>query len=103
LFPGNVSASTNPAAETHQRAYVVYDTSTGEILHVHYAIEAPEGVPVREDAVHRARRIAGNARPSDVLEVEPAELHHPNRPNGRSIRFKVDVEAKRIVLIDNSR
>jgi hypothetical protein len=89
------SQSTNPAFNRPKRAYIVYDPSNGEVLHTHYSIDSPTGVPVREEAAQRAKRFVGKAHSSDVLEVEPSKIP-------RNKRFKIDAKARKLVVIEDS-
>lgn len=72
----STSQSTDNRIVSTSRAYVVYDGTTGQVLHIHHSVTFAHGAPVREDAAARARRLAGNkaGTNAEVLEVEPAEL-----------------------------
>src|SRR4051794_28552948 len=74
----SVSQSTDSGIVLKSRAYVVYDRTTGDVLHIHHSVAAPHDVPAREDAMTCARRLAGKkAGPNaEVLEVDPAELNY---------------------------
>jgi hypothetical protein len=60
------------------RAHVVYDTATGEILHVHLTVVFPHGAPPRESPEAQALRFAGKRAGANagVIEVDPAEVNH---------------------------
>jgi hypothetical protein len=76
------------------RAYVVYDRTSGEILHIHRSDIFPQGAPVRESPEARARRYAGNkvGMNADVIEVDPADVNHHN-PSG----IRIDTATRKVV------
>lgn len=83
--------STDPKLVAKSRAFVVYDTKTGEILHVHHSLDFGTGVPAREMPETRARRMAGRAGPDvDIIEVDSAEVRH-REP------MRVDVASRKVV------
>jgi hypothetical protein len=86
-----MGGSTDPTVLAQTRAFVVYDTTTGEILHVHRSVTFPENPPGSQEPEARARRLAGaNA---DVVEVDPDEINH-RRP------VRVDTATRRVVAAD---
>jgi hypothetical protein len=86
-----MGGSTDPTVLAQTRAFVVYDTATGEILHVHRSVTFPENPPGGPEPEARARRLAGaNA---DVVEVDPDEINH-RRP------VRVDIATRRVVAAD---
>jgi hypothetical protein len=94
IFPGD-SQSTNSRLVLSSRAYVVYDATTGDVLHIHHAVTPAHVTPAREDDVARARRLAGKKAGANaqVLEVDPAEL--------RQGHIRID-PAKRTVIRENA-
>jgi hypothetical protein len=57
--------------------HVVYNTRTGEILHIHHSVVFANDVPARETAEARALRFAPKAEDLAVLQVDPSEVDHP--------------------------
>jgi hypothetical protein len=92
MNPASGPQSTNTRIVSHCRAYVVYDTATGEVLHVHHSVTFPHGAPMREKPEARALRLAGNkaGASAQVLEVEGAEVNHRDP-------IRIDT-AKRVVV-----
>jgi hypothetical protein len=87
--------STDPSLQPHTRAFVVYDRTTGEVLHVHRATHFATSPPAREEPEVRARRLAGNASADvEVLEVDHSALNH-KKP------VRVDVATRRLVVSDS--
>ena len=70
--------STDSEISGTSRAYVVYDGTTGEILHIHHSVTFTSSAAEREDGMARARRLAGRKAGPDaqILEVDSAELSH---------------------------
>jgi hypothetical protein len=86
--------STDPTLQPRTRAYVIYDKTTGEVLHVHRSVSFPKNPPAREEPEARARRLAGKVSANaDVVEVAANEL------NGRK-PVRVDVATRRLVTSD---
>jgi hypothetical protein len=77
-----------PAARS--RAYVVFDAATGAIFHVHHTVEFEGGVPQREAAEERVRRLIRPGPSVEVIEVDPAEVNH-RRP------VRVDLTSRKVV------
>ena len=69
--------STDNRIVSTSRAYVVYDKTTGDVLHIHHSVSFAHGVPVGGEDAMTALRLAGNrAGPNaDVIEMESAELN----------------------------
>lgn len=84
--------STNPKLVAKSRAFVVYNVTTGEILHVHHSLDFGTGVPARETPEARARRLAGHRPDVDIIEVDPSEVRHQER-------MRVDVVSQKIARI----
>ena len=77
MHPRAHPQSTDPRLEATLRAFVVYDRRTGDVLHVHYAVDFGNGVPSRESHEARARRFAGTAAAeAAIMEVSPDEVNH---------------------------
>jgi hypothetical protein len=76
------------------RAYVVYDRTSGEILHIHRSETFPQGAPLRETPESRARRFAGSKAGENaaVIEVDPADVNHRN-PRG----IRIDTVTLKVV------
>jgi hypothetical protein len=74
------TARSDSRISAYSRAHVVYDKTTGEILHIHHTVSFPHGAPIHEPPETRARRLAGKAAGdnTDVLEVEPDQVNHDN-------------------------
>jgi hypothetical protein len=73
----NIPQSTDSRIVSTSRCYIVFDKATGDVIHIHHSVEIKNGAPVQEDAMKRARRLAGRAGVNaEVLEVEPAQLKH---------------------------
>ena len=87
--------STDPSLKPHTRAFVVYDKTTGEVLHVHRSISFATSPPAREEPQARARRLAGRASAEvEVMEVDDNTLNH-KKP------VRVDVATRRLVVVDS--
>jgi hypothetical protein len=84
--------STDPKIVPTDRAYVVFDRATGEVIHVHHAVTFAAGPPLREPHEARARRLAGAkaGANAEVIEVDPAEVD-------RHGRLRVDPTTRKIV------
>lgn len=92
-------SSSNSAQDTSNlvvisRAYVVYDRTSGEIIHIHRSDTFPQGGPVRESQEARALRYAGNRAGvnAEVIEVDPADVNHRN-PSG----IRIDLATLKVV------
>jgi hypothetical protein len=91
-----IFASTDQTLHPHTRAYVIYDKTTGEVLHVHRSVSFPKSPPPREEPEVRARRLARNVSANaDVIEVEKHEISQ-RQP------VRVDVAKRRLVAIKAS-
>jgi hypothetical protein len=67
--------STDQYLKPTERAYVVYDKATGNVIHVHRCVTFPHTQHGAEAPEERARRIAGEkGRTAGVLETDPAEV-----------------------------
>lgn len=74
------------------RAFVVYDKTTGEILHTHRSITF-ESRHDRETPERQARRHAGSkAKDAAVLEVDPSEIQDVGS-------YKVDVANMKLIRL----
>ena len=83
--------SSDPGIVSTSRCYVVYDKSTGDAIHIHHSVEFENGAPIQEDAMKRARRLAGKAGAhAEVIEVDPSHL--PRRG-----KFRIDPKKHTIV------
>ncbi len=87
----------NHAESTHSipstsRAHVVYDRTTGEVLHIHHTVEFPHGAPTTETPDSRALRLVGKQTDPNVavLEVEPAEVSRPHP-------IRIDPQTRKVV------
>jgi hypothetical protein len=69
--------STDDRIVSKSRAYVVYDKTTGEILHVHHTVSFAHGAPVHEKPEARALRLAGikAGANAEVLEVDSNQFN----------------------------
>lgn len=78
MKPGHEPQSTEPRIQSISRAYVVYEPASGDILHIHHAVEIVGGPPPLEPPRERALRLAGVVGRNDVevLEVGSAEVNH---------------------------
>lgn len=92
MSASNQHQSTDPMLTPQVRAHVVYDTTSGEILHMHHSVTFESNSYPSEPPEERARRLAsGRAKDNaDVLEVDPAELA------GRT-PIRIDVATRKIV------
>lgn len=90
----NVAQATTTNLVATSRAYVIYDQTSGEILHIHRSEEFPQGTPAKETQESRARRFAGNKAGVNaaVIEVDPADINHRNRKG-----IRVDTATLKIV------
>ncbi|HLZ82211.1 MAG TPA: hypothetical protein VKQ54_01505 [Caulobacteraceae bacterium] len=88
----NLPQSTPGTPAARSRAHVVFDATTGAILHVHYTVEFEGGAPQSEDPKDRARRLAslGVDVDAEVVEVDPSDVNH-HRP------VKIDLATRRVV------
>jgi hypothetical protein len=86
-----IMASTNPTLVPQTRAYVIHDTKTGEILHVHRSVTFPNTPPGGEKPEARARRAAGiSSAKAAVIEVDADKINTRNP-------LRIDVATKRLV------
>jgi hypothetical protein len=78
MIAGSTPQTTDGRLKSEAQAYVVYDGTTGEILHIHHSVTFPHGAPPREKPEARARRFAGKkcGANTEVLKVEPAAVNH---------------------------
>jgi hypothetical protein len=87
----SVPQSSDPRIVSTSRCYVVYEKETGDVIHIHHSVEFQNGPPVQEDAVKRARRLAGKAGAhAEVIEVDPAHLP-------RVKKFRIDPKTRTII------
>jgi len=87
----NIPQSSDPGIISILRCHIVYDKATGDVIHIHHSVEFENGAPVREDAVTRARRLAGKAGAhAEVIEVDPSHLPRPGK-------FRIDPKKHTIV------
>jgi hypothetical protein len=93
MSSSNLAQSTT-SIESKSRAHVVYDKTSGEILHIHHSVVFPQGVPVRESQEARALRFAGNkaGANAEVIEVDPASVNHRN-----SSGIRIDLAKRKVV------
>jgi hypothetical protein len=92
-----IFGSTNQTLRPHTRSYVIYDKSTGAVLHVHRSVSFQKSPPPREEAEVRARRLARNVSANaDVIEVDEHEINQ-RQP------VRVDVAKRRLVAIKASK
>ena len=78
MNPRDRTQSTDPSLVPSSRAYIVYDRTSGEILHIHHAVDFGNAAAVREQPEARARRLAGTkAGPhADIIIVNSDEVNH---------------------------
>jgi hypothetical protein len=89
-----ILGSTDPTLIPKTRTFLIYDKTTGQVLHVHRSVSFPKSPPSREEPEARARRIAQKAAENaDVLEVDPSEVD--GKKSGR-----VDIATLRLVASD---
>lgn len=74
---GAAEESTADGIAGSATVHVVYDTRTGEILHIHHSVVFANDVPPRETAEARALRFAPDAEDLAALQVDPSEVDHP--------------------------
>jgi hypothetical protein len=88
----NMPQSTPGGAVARTRAHVVFDATTGAILHVHHTVEFEGGAPQSEAPEDRARRMAsvGADIDAEVVEVDPSDVNH-HRP------IKIDLHTRGVV------
>lgn len=67
--------STMPIS-SETRVHVVFDRTTGEVVHIHETVVFPDAPQGRESPDARALRLAGatGSENLDVVEVDPAEV-----------------------------
>jgi len=87
-----MAQTTDSTIKPSSRAYVVFDKSSGEIIHIHHAITFSADLPTSEKPEARALRLAGAPAgvSVDVLEVESARINNL-KP------IKVDTASRAIV------
>jgi hypothetical protein len=91
-----IFASTDQTLRPNTRAYVIYDKTTGEVLHVHHSVSFPKSPPPREEPEVRARRLARNlSANADFIEVDVHEISQ-RQP------VRVDVAKRRLVATKSS-
>jgi hypothetical protein len=90
MDPTNLSQSTPGTPPARARAFVVFDSATGAILHVHHAVEFEGGAPQRETPHDRARRWAGAGPHAEVIEVDPAAVNH-------RLPVRIDLATRKVV------
>jgi hypothetical protein len=92
MSASNQHQSTDPTLQPRVRAHVVYDTTNGEILHIHHSVTFGRDSHLSEPPEERARRLAsGRAKENAaVLEVDPAEL-------AKRTSIRIDVVTRKIV------
>lgn len=73
---GAAEVSTADGIAGSATVHVVYDTRTGEILHIHHSVVFASGVSPRETPEARALRFAPKAEGLAVLQVDPSEVDH---------------------------
>jgi hypothetical protein len=73
----DVPRSTDRRLAATSRAYVVYDKTTGGVLHIHHSVTFLHNKYGAEAAEERARRLIGvEESTAGVLEVDPVEVDH---------------------------
>jgi len=86
----NLSQSTPGTPVARARAHVVFDATTGAILHVHHSVEFQGGALQSEAPEDRALRLARAGPHAEVIEVDPAAVNH-RRP------VKIDLATRKVV------
>jgi hypothetical protein len=86
MMTGMLGSSTNPSLKPQTRVSIIFDKTSGEILHVHRSVLFPNG---RGEDAMVARRLANNAN-ADVLEVEEKEANQ-RKP------LRVEISTRRLV------
>ena len=76
MSASNQHQSTGPTLTPQVHAYVVYDTTNGEILHIHHSVAFQDGAYQSEPPEERARRLADGRATENaaVLEVDASAL-----------------------------
>jgi hypothetical protein len=88
----NIPQSTDSRIVSTSRCYVVFDKATGDVIHIHHSVEIMHGAPAQEDAMKRARRLAGRAGVNaEVIEVETALL----KPREK---IRIDPAKRKVIL-----
>lgn len=77
MVSGAAEESTAGGIAGSATVHVVYDTRTGEIVHIHHSVAFATDVPPQEAAEARALRFAPDADDLAVLQVDPSEVDHP--------------------------
>jgi hypothetical protein len=82
--------STMPIS-SETRVHVVFDRTTGDVLHVHETVVFPNTPQGRETPEARALRLAGASETEnlEVVEVDPAEVWGPHRIRIDPVTHKV--------------
>jgi hypothetical protein len=77
MDPRALPQSTDPRLKPSSRAFVVYDQKTGDVLHIHHAVDFGSGAPSRESHEARARRLADAAgAAAGIIEVSSDDVNH---------------------------
>jgi hypothetical protein len=94
--------STDETLRPHTRAFVIYDRTTGEVLHVHRSVSFSNNPPAREEPEVRARQLARNiSSNAEVIEVDAKEIDQRqqtvrvNVATGRLVAIKARASGKR--------
>jgi hypothetical protein len=80
MKPDSATASTDPGLSPRSEAFVVYDASSGDVLHVHHSVVFAHAHQGGESPEARALRLASTAgkgaagKSADVIKVDPSEL-----------------------------
>ncbi len=87
-----MAQTTDGAIKSASHAYIVFDKSSGEIIHIHHAVTISADLPTSEKPQARALRLAGAPAGLlvDVLEVESTRINNL-KP------IKVDIASRTIV------
>jgi hypothetical protein len=91
----SIPQSTHDNIVPRVRAYVVYDSTTGDVLHIHHSVTFQHDRSGGENSEARALRLAGRRTRGTavVLEVDPDEVSFDRRP------IRVDIARGRIVRV----
>jgi hypothetical protein len=87
MTTGIPGSSTNPSLKPQTRVYIIFDKTSGEILHVHRSVIFHHR-RAEHDTV--ARRLANKSANADILEVEEKEANQ-RKP------LRVNVSTRRLV------
>ena len=87
--------STDSTLKSTAHAWVVYNKTTGEVLHIHHEVSFANAEPPSEDPTARALRLAGLTAGANiaVLETDPAKV-------GSRAPIKVDTATNTITAIN---